>query len=224
MKKPPPNMPCSDRIISLLQKRILDGKSKPGMLLAELAVAQELGVSRVPVREALFALERDGLVEFSETGRAYVKDLSPRDFEELLEIRLVLEPAGARLMASAMKKNVSRLQKNIAATRKARQLSDVTRLDLEFHEIILEQGGNSRLLRLWHSIRSELELWLGRLHRQHWNQENDTRELTASSHEKLVEAFRTQSPAVSERLMRQHIIAWREWLPAVPEDAAQAPD
>lgn len=194
------------------------------MLLAESAVAQELGVSRVPVREALFALERDGLVEFSETGRAYVKDLSPRDFEELLVLRLALEPAGARLVASATKADVSRLQKNIAATRKARQLADVTRLDLEFHEIILEQGGNTRLLRLWRTIRGELELWLGRLHRQHRCQKLNTREQTASSHEKLIEAFRTQPPAVCEHLMRQHIIAWRVWLPAVPEDESNTTD
>jgi len=55
-------------------------------------VAKRFGVSRVPLREALFTLEREGLVEFSATGRAFVKDLTTTDFEELYVLRLTLEP------------------------------------------------------------------------------------------------------------------------------------
>ena len=78
---PPPSR--SDSAALRLREEILSGTAEPGSLLAESAVAQRLGVSRVPVREALFALEREGLIEFSDTGRAYVKELSPHDFEEL---------------------------------------------------------------------------------------------------------------------------------------------
>jgi DNA-binding GntR family transcriptional regulator len=70
--------------------------------LGESAVAQQLGVSRVPVREALFALEREGLVEFSATGRAYVKELSPQDFEELLVPHVTFESLAARLAPPAI--------------------------------------------------------------------------------------------------------------------------
>ena len=183
------------------------------MLLAESAVARELGVSRVPVREALFALERDGLVEFSQTGRAYVKELSPHDFEELYVLRLALEPVAARLAAPALREDCSLLEKNIKATSKATTLLQVTQLDLDFHEIILEASGNARLLKLWHSLRSELELWLGRLHRSKQLQTRGTRAETVSSHQGVVEAFKTKSPTECERLMRQHILTWREWLP-----------
>ena len=81
----------SDSAAARLRSEILGGVVGPGNLLAESAVAQRLGFSRVPVREALFALEREGLVEFSTTGRAYVKDLTPHDFEELYVLRLALE-------------------------------------------------------------------------------------------------------------------------------------
>ena len=57
---------------------------------------KRLGVSRVPVREAFAALERDGLLEFTRTGRTVVKTLTPQDFEELFALRLLLEPAVAR--------------------------------------------------------------------------------------------------------------------------------
>lgn len=207
----------SDATAERLRSEILGGVAGAGQLLAEAAVARRLGVSRVPVREALFALERDGLVAFSRSGRAYVKELTGADFEELFLLRLTLEPAAAVLAVPALRRDDSRLVRNIAATRRARRLPEVTRLDLEFHEIILEMGGNARLWRLWRSIRGELELWLGRLHREHRDRRLDTREQTAASHEELLEAFRTQTPAAAGRLMRRHIIAWREWLPGRKE-------
>lgn len=200
--------------MALLRSRIIEGSIAPKALLAESAVARELGVSRVPVREALFTLERDGLVEFSPTGRAYVKELLPSDFEELFVLRQALEPVAARLAAPALRADAAALERNIAATRKARQLSEVTRLDLQFHEQILEVSGNARLLKLWRGIRSELELWLTCLHRQHRSQQLDTRVQTANSHAQLVDCFRTQSPTACERKMREHILGWREWLPA----------
>ena len=99
----------SDSAASLLRAEILNGTSEPGALLAESAVAKRLGVSRVPVREALFALEREGLVEFSPTGRAFVKALTPQDFEELYVLRLALEPLASRLAAPTLKADISKL-------------------------------------------------------------------------------------------------------------------
>lgn len=208
----------TDRAADTLRQEILDGRSPPGGLLAESAVARRLGVSRVPVREALFTLERDGLVEFSETGRAYVKQLTPRDFEELFVLRLALEPLASRLAAPQLRAAAEALERNIAATDRARTVQQVTRLDLDFHEIILAASGNRRLLKLWTSLRGELELWLGRLHRRHQIQTSDTQRETLAAHEAIVRGFRTQSPAECERLMRQHIQGWREWLPVLPEN------
>lgn len=205
--------PRADHAAETLRERIVDGAIEPGTLIAESAMARELGVSRVPVREALFALERDGLVGFSETGRAYVKKLSPHDFEELLVLRLTLETTAARLAAPALREDALALEKNIEATGRASSLIKVTHLDLDFHEIILDASGNARLLKLWRSLRNELELWLGRLHRSMQIQTRGTREETVATHGDLLKCFRTQSPAVCERKMREHILGWREWLP-----------
>lgn len=203
----------SDSAATRLRSEILNGTSAPGALLAESAVARRLGVSRVPVREALFALEREGLVEFSPTGRAFVKELTPQDFEELYVLRLALEPLASRLAASALKADMALLEDNLAATRRARSVQEVTLLDLEFHQIILEASGNARLVKLWRSLRGELELWLGRLHRSHQLQTRETLQETVEAHQSIIAGFKTQSPAVCERLMREHILGWREWLP-----------
>ncbi|GEP45105.1 GntR family transcriptional regulator [Brevifollis gellanilyticus] len=215
MPKAPSPSSRSDSTASLLRQEIVSGEAAPGNLLAEAAVAQRLGVSRVPVREALFTLEREGLVEFSATGRAFVKDLTTSDFEELYVLRLNLEPLAARLAAPHFKKDLSSLEENVAATQRAKSVHEVTRLDLEFHELILHMSGNTRLLKLWRSLRGELELWLGRLHRQHQLQTRETQAQTVEAHRGIIEGFKTQTPAACERLLREHILGWREWLPIV---------
>lgn len=196
-----------------LRQEIFDGQLPSGTHLAEAAEAKRLGVSRVPVREAFAALERDGLLVFTETGRTVVKKLTPQDFEELFALRLLLEPAAARTAFPLSQEVQQQLEENISATRKAKSLDEVTRLDLEFHQLIVVAAGNARLLKLWRSLCSELELWLGYLHRQHRDQDLNTRGGTADAHEELLQCFQTRSAAACYRLMREHILGWREWLP-----------
>lgn len=178
-----------------------------------------MGVSRVPVREAFAALERDGLLEFTETGRTVVKQMTPQDFEELFALRLLLEPAAARTAFPLSRKYQRLLEENISATRKAKTLDEVTRLDLDFHQLIVAASGNTRLLKLWRSLRTELELWLGYLHQQHRDRELNTRVDTAGSHEGILHCFQTRSAAACEKLTREHILSWREWLPMVELDS-----
>ena len=215
-----PRVTRTDTTLSAMRGRILGFHWPPGTLLAEAAVARELEVSRVPVREALFCLERDGLVEFSASGRAYVRTLHPEDVEELFTLRLTLEPPAARMAVPRLAAYRSRLEANIQATRSARSLAEVTRLDLDFHDTLFDAAGHRRLARLWREMRHELELWLAVLHRDHHQQTSRTRDQTADSHTELLECLRSGTPSAAERLMRAHILGWREWLPHHHLDAA----
>jgi DNA-binding GntR family transcriptional regulator len=208
-----PRLNRTDTTLSAMRGRILAFYWPPGTLLAEAAVARELEVSRVPVREALFCLERDGLVEFSASGRAYVRTFHPEDVEELFTLRLTLEPAAARMAVPRLTAFVGRLEANIKATRSAASLAEVTRLDLDFHDTLFEAAGHRRLARLWRAMRHEIELWLAVLHRDHHQQTKQTRSQTADSHAELLECLRSGTPSAAERLMRTHILGWREWLP-----------
>ena len=185
----------------------------PGDPLAEATVARRLGVSRVPVREALFTLEREGLVGFTPTGRAFVRTLTPQDFEELFVMRLTLEPIATRLAAPHLRAHPEALIENLESTGRATSILDVTRLDLEFHQHIMEQSGNARLLKAWKALRWELGLWLGRLHRLHQKRTRSVRAETLRAHHQLITIIRTQSPAACEAIMRKHILGWRTWLP-----------
>ncbi|MDB6133998.1 MAG: transcriptional regulator, GntR family [Verrucomicrobiales bacterium] len=219
MSGSPASPSLADSATSVLRDEIVRGKMAPGTLLAEAAVAARLGVSRVPVREALFTLEREGLVEFSPTGRAFVRKLTPADFEELFALRLALEPLAAGLAAPFLSRDPSALERNVEATVRAQSVHEVTTLDLEFHELILAASGNGRVLKLWRSLRGELDLWLSRLHRRHQNRTRATLDQTVQAHRFLIHAFQTQPPAACVRLLRQHIQGWREWLPLSGEES-----
>lgn len=222
MKSPKKPSTLAETAASKLRREIHTGRLPAGTSLAEAAVAKRLGVSRVPIREALATLERDGLVEFTATGRTIVKELSPQDFEELFSLRLLLEPAAAKLAAPLAPQYQLALEENIRQTRKAKTLSEVTRLDLDFHELIFEASNNSRLLKLWKSLRSELGLWLGGMHRKHRDHKLNTRRETAESHEEIVATLLTKTPAICERLLRSHVLSWRDWLPTFHDSAASS--
>ena len=205
-----------------LRADIIDEVLSPGDQLAEASVAKRLGVSRVPVREALFTLEREGLVDFTATGRAFVKELTAHDVHELYAMRLTLEPIAARLAAPELRRDASPLAANVAATARATTLREVTHLDLDFHELILMAAGNARLLRAWRALRGELGLWLGQFHRLRESRTRDVREETVRAHTALITLFRTRPPAACEDEIRRHVVSWKDWLPA--DDATARED
>ncbi len=216
MSTAPSTQARSDLATARLRADIIDEVLAPGAALAEATVARRLGVSRVPVREALFTLEREGLVGFTPTGRAYVKALDAQDFNELYVMRLTLEPVATRLAANALRAQPQALLANVAATARAKSILEVTRLDLEFHHHIMVASGNARMLKSWLVLRWELGLWLGRLHRLHERRTRSVRAETVRAHSELIALFRTESPAACEGLMRRHILGWHAWLPKSP--------
>jgi DNA-binding GntR family transcriptional regulator len=158
-------------------------------------------------------LEREGLVAFTATGRAFVSDLTPKDYEELFIMRLALEPLAVRLAVPHLRNDLSALLTNIVDTSRATSLQQVTAFDLAFHDLLVSASDNSRLTRLWRSLRWELDMWLGRLHRMHERKTKSVREETVRAHSHLVELIRTRTPAACEQEVRQHILSWKVWLP-----------
>jgi DNA-binding GntR family transcriptional regulator len=144
-----------DQSTDLLRSYIISGRIPPGTKLAERELAELLGVSRMPARDALMDLEREGLVVSRPNGR-YVIELHSKDIEQLFEIRLVLE----RLAVSAAAANHS--EPNCAALRaNLEQMADAiarndrdgyVRADLEAHQLIWHQANNAYLLKMLNSI------------------------------------------------------------------------
>ena len=192
-----------------LRDAILSGALAPGDRLAEARLAAQVEVSRAPVREALAELEREGLVAFDHRGSARVVELAPADVEELVVMRVTLEVAATRLACGRITAgDRARLEGNLRATGAARRLADVSRLDLEFHRIVLEAAGNRRLLAAWDGLRSQLLLGLSRFHRTIEIRTKHARELTSEGHAGLLALLLDGPTRKAETAARAHAESW----------------
>ena len=162
-----PRKTLGGEVADRLREEIITGRLAAGSVLAEIPTAERLGVSRVPVREATLVLERDGLLVFDERGRCRVRSLDDRDFEEIYEIRLLLECEVFRLAAiRRTDAQIALLERNISQMERAKSIAKVSLLDIGFHELMLQAADNSRLTRLWEIMRGQIQLFTASLQRQ----------------------------------------------------------
>lgn len=155
-----PSATIRQRVHKYIREKILTGAIAPGERLVETAIANEIGASRTPVREALHALEREGLIE-SRSRVGYVTTLVTEDeLDEICEIRSAIETiAASRTLKRARTKVLNELARNIsvAEERLAQgKVRDFIDLDTRFHEIIMKCSGSSRLVELAESLRGQM--------------------------------------------------------------------
>src|SRR5881628_3303257 len=104
-----------EKVYDHLKQAILAGEIQPGERLLETRLAESLGVSRIPVREAIRKLERDGLIVVYPRRGVYASPLGPRDVDEVYAIRAVLEGLAARLAAEhRTEQHLARLDEIVA--------------------------------------------------------------------------------------------------------------
>ena len=202
-----------------IRNEIIQGIHTPGAILAGPVLAKNMGVSRSPVREALMALERDGLVSFDDRGRTQVCTMTDIDFEDLYILRLALEPVAASHTGThATDELFAALEVNIAATEKTQTVADVSPLDIEFHTLIVNASCRPRLIASWKSLRPQLEFWLTALHKKHEYSSGIVRDLTIKTHLELVETLRSGKSKAIHTAFKEHIEGWYKWLPTMNND------
>jgi DNA-binding GntR family transcriptional regulator len=146
-----------------LRERIATGDLAPGARLIERDLATQLGVSRVPVREAIRMLEAEGLVRTVPRKGVVVETLSRRDVEELFDVRAALEVMGCRLAAErGTAKGFRELEGLLGQARKAIDAGDpirIARANAAFHEQITSLSDNRALAAVMEPLRSRMR-WL----------------------------------------------------------------
>ena len=188
-----------------LRQAILTGELKEGTALPEAQTAAKLGVSRVPVREALVELERQGLVEFDRNGRACVRAFTPDDVAEIISLRANLQRMAARLAATKLTdEDVLALEDVLRRAAVENDLTAFSALDTAFHDQIVRIARHKRLSRLWDDVRAQMELWLARIHRRRESVKHDVRQATLASHREMVEVLKTRKPDAAGELMERH--------------------
>lgn len=151
-------LPLRQEVADILRRRITDRELLPGAKLVEHLLAEELGVSRNPVREALLILESEGFVTTLPRRGVVVRNIDERTVRELFEIRAGLEAMAARLAAARVasgEEDCARLREIVDASRTATDsgdLTEVSRLNQAFHVEIVRMTGNRALAELMRPV------------------------------------------------------------------------
>jgi DNA-binding GntR family transcriptional regulator len=190
----------SERVTRLLRDEILDGVRVPGERLVEREVADGLGVSRVPVRDALKALVAEGLVTLRPRSWAVVREFTDSDIADLNEVRAAFEPMAFRLAAERRTRDgLDRLRRALDEHLAAVRANDAVlarRKAADFHEIVTQLASNDLLVEVERPLRSRLR-WLLSQH--------DDLMAVAAQHEGLYAAIANRDAVEAERLVGEHL-------------------
>jgi DNA-binding GntR family transcriptional regulator len=199
-----PGKTIREKVYEYLREGILNGTIKAGDRLVESDLADSIGTSRTPVREALHTLEREGLVESLHRVGYVVRPISELEVSELCEIRLVLEALALRWalrkdsagLARAMRQNLSRCEKLVAAG----DLKAFVQMDEQFHDLISKVADSSRLMEMTNSIRRYM---LRYRIRSIYTQDNVQRAI--AGHRALLKAIEAGDKKAAQRALGAHI-------------------
>lgn len=196
--------PLREVVFETLREAIIQGDLSPGERLMEVQVAEELGVSRTPVREAIRKLELEGLVVMVPRKGAYVADISLRDLSDVFEVRRALEGLAAELAADrATDEEIEELERTLVKISDAienNRVEDTVELDTQFHELLYAASRNERL----RGILSQLREQIHRYRLQSWTRPNRAR-VAFEEHRAIVEAVAERNPELAKERAIAHI-------------------
>ncbi|MFD3593021.1 GntR family transcriptional regulator [Nocardia sp. NPDC058640] len=196
-----------DQAYEELRDRIIDLRLSPGQRLVERDIATELAISRIPLREALQMLEREGLVVIVPRQGAIVAPFTVADVRDLFDVRESLEVLAARLAAErAEPTDLAALREQLTAARQATARADqpaIAAANARFHSVIVEISGNPLLQSLLRPLESRVR-WLF-----HLTKERDPG-TQCDEHEALYAAIAANDPDSAAEIAYRHVASGRE--------------
>lgn len=192
-----------------LERMILAGELAVGAKLNEASVAERLGVSRGPVREAFRALEAAGLVRLEKNRGVFVRQIDVDEADEIYELRAVLDDYAGRLAAqNAGALDVADLRARLDRMERAVGRGDLDAYhaaNLAFHDRLIELAGNAKLLALYRRLVNELSLY-----RRATLDQTGIPSVSLGEHRAIVDCVAAGQAAAAGRLLREHVMASRE--------------
>ena len=153
-------LPLRDVVFQTLRKAILTGELMPGERLMEIHLAQKLGVSRTPIREAIRKLELEGLVMNIPRRGAQVAEISERGLRDVLEVRRALDTFCAELACERIsdeeKEALKKACKDFEDAVETKDATVIAKADVAFHDIIVGATGNERLVALLNNLAEQM--------------------------------------------------------------------
>ena len=204
-----------------LEKAIVFGELKPGSRLIERDLAETLGVSRIPIREAFRILEVAGLVKIIPRKGAQVTAISPKEIEDIYTLRAHLVSLAAKLAASHAQESdlqaMSQISERMTEKMKKNDFRSYFELNVQFHHLLAKASGNQKLKQILENLGKQtfrfryISLGLpGRL------------KLTLGKHQQLIAAIKNRNGKLSEKIAKRNIegakVALLKFMIAHPEN------
>jgi DNA-binding GntR family transcriptional regulator len=193
----------SDQVKEYIIQAILNGEFQPGDRIVESALARELGVSQAPVREAIRDLVLLGFLETEPYKGTRVRSFTPEELYEVYIVRAALESVAARQAATRITEDdfdeLRAILDEMIETGKQGDYRETSRLNVAFHEVIMQASGNKLLYQLWKNI--EFARWTVVTSLRSYLPLEDL----ARRHEILLEALLSRDPETAMKAMQHHI-------------------
>ena len=197
-------LPLRDVVFNTLRHAILKGELEPGERLMEIALAQKLGVSRTPIREAIRKLELEGLVVMVPRKGAEVADITEKDLRDVLEVRKALEELSIELaMRNMTEKNFGELEAandTFAKNLEGDDLIKIAESDVAFHEIIYMATGNNRLIQMINNLREQMYRY-----RLEYIKDKSSHERLVAEHNRIMAAMKSGDISEAKAAIRLHV-------------------
>lgn len=191
-----------------LERMILDGELRSGAKLTESILAERLGVSRGPVREAFRMLEESGLVSTIKNRGVFVRDVPLHEALEIFEVRAAMDLYVGRKLAetatSAQTKELRQLVDAMDQAMKGDNARDYHRLNLKFHDRLLELSDNAKLTTTYRKLVNELSLF------RRQNLTPESMAISTREHKQIVKTIAAGDPEAAGQAMFRHVMNSRE--------------
>lgn len=197
-------LPLRDVVFQTLRQAILKGELQPGERLMEIKLADKLGVSRTPIREAIRKLELEGLVVMIPRRGAAVANITEKDTKDVLEVRRTLEMFAVEVACERItQEQLAELKEAAKAFEDSKGSMDLIRIaetDMRFHEIIYEATQNDRLVQMLNNLRENMYRY-----RIEYLKDPNYYDSLVGEHREILEAIETKDTETARICMRDHI-------------------
>lgn len=210
----------ADQVYARVRAGIVRGQLAPGVRLLELELAEQMGTSQGPVREALQRLEREGLVMKQARSATFVTPISIDEMYTLFSVRSVIEGFAARRTAVRFNPGYDSVLVSLVGRMNAAGVAGdmfaLTESDLQFHRQIILWAENATLLRAWNPLYSQIQRFIVQSHADHFPELTEI----AETHQPVLAALRSRNPDDAAQAIQEHImLIWSRTRPVEPGEA-----
>ena len=197
-------LPLRDVVFNTLRQAILRGELKPGERLMEIQLANKLGVSRTPIREALRKLELEGLVNMVPRKGAEVADITEKSLRDVLEVRKALEELSVQLACEKITEEeieeLKRVAERFKDTLNDQDVTKIAEADVAFHDVIYTATDNQKLILLLNNLREQMYRY-----RMEYLKDERTHKTLIEEHDAIRRALKKHDKVKAGAAIRVHI-------------------